>query len=319
MPNQLGRRARCPSCGSALTLGQAAPASIAAGPPPLVADLEAAPRADDNDGSLLRGFIVFGAAGAVLFVLLGVLLWVCLSSWESSSSPGAAVTPSEPNEPTTPKTLPPLEKPKGELKKPPGGGRIFVDTAVFLGSEGQGQRFCIIADTSGSMKGAPLEYVKKEIVKSLSGLKEESQFYVIFFGTKPRVMPSATWLSAGKSNVDKIAPWVQAAPPAGSTQPLPAFQLAFRLNPRPDVIFFMTDGLIPAAVPSQVAALNQQEPRVVVNAIMFNNILGTPQFLKMTEKAQQKIRTNLAGAEKQLRQIADQSGGTYRLATLTGM
>src|SRR5262249_2123191 len=36
------------------------------------------------------------------------------------------------------------------------GPPLPVDTAVFLGSQAQGRRFCFIADCSGSMQGTPL-------------------------------------------------------------------------------------------------------------------------------------------------------------------
>src|SRR5262249_54593449 len=156
-------------------------------------------------------------------------------------------------------------QPTGEKKPapaPPGGGRRLAGEASFLGTRATGQRFCIIADNSGSMKGAPLDHVKQELLKTLCDLKEGTQFYVIFFNTKAVAMPFDGWLDAGQASVDKVIPWLEGITAKGGTQPTPAFTQAMQLNPRPDVIFFMTDGLIPASVPDQVAAMNSQQPKV---------------------------------------------------------
>jgi hypothetical protein len=188
-----------------------------------------------------------------------------------------------------------------------------TDTVTFFTSKAKGQRFCIIADCSGSMMGAPLLYLKQEMVKTLSSLKEESQFYVVFFSSQAIPMPSPGWVNGGKANVAKVLPWIQAMPALGGTQPLPAFMTAFQLKPRPDVIFFMTDGIIPVNVPEQVAALNQMEPRVVVNTIMFAhpNILGTGRPAPLIV-----LQPSLNLAANLLSRIAERSGGTYDLIKL---
>src|SRR5262249_34265340 len=137
---------------------------------------------------------------------------------------------------------PPAKKPP-EGKEAPKGDESERAQANFLGSQGNGRRFCIIADCSGSMNGKPIVQVQDEILKTPGALTPDCQFYVIFFSTKARPMPYPTWLNGGKENVDKVAPWVRSVGATGGTRPLPAFQAAFRLDPRPDVIFFMTDGI----------------------------------------------------------------------------
>src|SRR5262249_31760425 len=132
------------------------------------------------------------------------------------------------------------------------------------------RRFCFIADCSGSMQGTPLGQVKVEMLKTLSALRPESQFFVIFFNGSAHPLPQGGWLNGGPRNVELGLPWIRETSAAGGPQPLPAFTLAFQLNPRPDVIFFMTDGLIPADVPDAVARLNDPNRRVAINTIMFN-------------------------------------------------
>ena len=84
------------------------------------------------------------------------------------------------------------------------------------------------------------------------------------------------------------------------TWPSSSFERAFKLEPKPDVIFFMTDGLIPAKenIAGRLARLNAGEPRVVVHTILFAK-----------PKADE---TKTAKAGEQLRVIAEKNGGTFR-------
>src|SRR6478672_11151202 len=77
------------------------------------------------------------------------------------------------------KTEPP--PPKEQLPdKPPREEPSLIlpleQDAFFMGTKARGQRFCIIADASNSMKGAPLNQLKKEILQTLDGLKPTSSF-----------------------------------------------------------------------------------------------------------------------------------------------
>ncbi len=148
------------------------------------------------------------------------------------------------------------------------------------------------------MHGAPLAQLKKEIVKTLENLSPSSHFYVIFFNATDIPMPYPGWLVADKENVDKVRPWIEGMTTVVKTQPASAFQRAFKLQPKPDAIFFMTDGLIPAKTPALVQRLNDTPPRIVIHTIMFSK-RNTPE-------------ARILPAEAQLRSIADQAGGTYR-------
>jgi hypothetical protein len=255
-----------------------------------------------------------------------------------SSAPPAPVTaptaPSPPVESSTPaKDTPPLGLPKPAappsivVPVPPAPPVKIVpqvvppapekpaptDSVTFFTSKAKGKRFCIIADCSGSMAGAPILYLKQEMVKTLASLRDDSQFYIIFFSSQAYPMQSPTWVNGGKANVSRVVPWVQAVPAFGGTQPTTAFVKAFQLKPRPDVIFFMTDGIIPVTVPDQVAALNRAEPRIVINTIMFAhpNILGTGRPAPLAVLTQ-----SLNLAANLLSRIAKDSGGTYDMVKL---
>jgi hypothetical protein len=170
-------------------------------------------------------------------------------------------------------------------------------SAQFLGSQGQGRRFCIIADYSDSMRGAKLANAKTQLVKTLTELNPEAEYYVIAFHARPEPMPYPTWLKAGAAETEKVKEWAKSLGTHNGTIPFPAFEAAFKLSPPPDVIFFMTDGQFAAAVPGKVAELNGTPPKTVVNTILFAS----------TGKGAAKA----GNAEDLLKQIATKSGGTF--------
>jgi hypothetical protein len=164
--------------------------------------------------------------------------------------------------------------------------------ANFMGTSAKGNRFCIIADRSGSMGGPKMEFVKAEIIKTLSELRPGAKFNVIMFDDVAEPMPGGPWME-GRKDAPRVTPWLRSINARGGTEPYPAFQVALRLNPKPDVIFFMTDGLFSGDVPARVAQLNtpgSNGKRVTIHTIAFHDRSG----------------------EALLKQIAEQSGGKYR-------
>ena len=139
----------------------------------------------------------------------------------------------------------------------------------FLGVKSQGQRFCIIADNSGSMHGPKIIDLRTQLLKTLQDFDKGGEFYIYCFNSVSEPMPHPTWLTNAAPQAGKIRTWVEDIKARGGTNPATAFDAAFKLSPPPDVIFFMTDGLIPPNVPEQVVRLNKGMPKVVVNTIMF--------------------------------------------------
>jgi hypothetical protein len=172
--------------------------------------------------------------------------------------------------------------------------------AVFMGTHALGKRFCIVADASNSMKGASLDQLKQEIMRTLNDLDPSSQFYVIFFNATDHPMHYPSWLDASKKNVDDVRPWVENMTTQLRTLPNSAFDRAFKLDPKPDVVFFMTDGFLQGPDPiKHLNALNAAGPKVVVHTIMFT-------------KKRAVENKNLGRATSQLRAMAEQNGGTFR-------
>ncbi len=168
------------------------------------------------------------------------------------------------------------------------GGGALGEGASFMGISAKGSRFCVIADRSGSMVGPKLQHLKQEILETLSGMKGKERFQVVLFNHEGQPFPETGWRHP-KADFDRLKSWLESIEAAGGTYPTPAFREAFKLSPRPDVIFFMTDGQFDPAVVDEVAGLNRGK-ETVIHTISFVD----------------------QGAEALMKKIASDSGGKYR-------
>ncbi len=168
----------------------------------------------------------------------------------------------------------------------------------FFGVSSRGTRFAYIVDRSASMsRQRKMLVAMQELSRSVSSLPDYSHFYIVLFSSEIMEPPMQRgWTRARQNMVDRINNWLDMVTPGGGTEPTPAFLQVFALDVRPDVIFFLTDGEIPNATASDVAALNNRGKRVVINTIAF----GDP------------------SSQEQLRQIANDSGGAYRFVPSEG-
>lgn len=172
----------------------------------------------------------------------------------------------------------------GEGSGGAGGGTSF------FGVEARGTRIAYICDISGSMTGEKLATLKRQLSISLDGLPEGGQFLVIFF--ESRSLPlgqQERWIDANHKNKEWADLQIRQVEARGGTNPEPAFVSAMALRPRPDAIYFMTDGLFDEAVVGRVAVLQASGKRVPVHAIAVGE----------------------RGSEALMRRIADGSGGSY--------
>lgn len=172
-----------------------------------------------------------------------------------------------------------------------GGG-----AANFFGVEARGTRFAYICDISGSMDQGVgsgelrrVDILKSELGKSLNSLLENAFFFVSLFSTESKAMGGRMeWVAstdAGKQWAKRTVPLIVAE---GATEPMAAFKMVFRLRPKPDAIYFMTDGEFNEEYVNEIARLNA-EYHIPINCITFVSREG----------------------EKMMRKIAQQSGGTY--------
>jgi len=176
----------------------------------------------------------------------------------------------------------------GDQTLPTGGAG---GVASFFGVEARGQRFAYVVDRSGSMEGAKLQTLKSQLISSIGGLGQNASFMVFFYSNEARSLGGRSrWLSAEERNRELASREIVATTAHGGTNPLPAFELAFDMRPKPDAIYFMTDGVFDQAVAGEIAALNARTGAITpIHAISFVD----------------------DRAEALLRSIARQSGGTY--------
>ncbi len=175
--------------------------------------------------------------------------------------------------------------------------------ASFFGLEAQGRRFAYIVDVSGSMN-APTgdgestrwDLTRAEILRSINGLEENIDFYVVLYSSVPYPLFGNTqWIRADTSNKRSAGSALFGIAPAGGTKPVPAFSQVFTLDPEPDAIYFMTDGLIGTEAPAEIRAMNRKN-RIPIHCILFGNLGNT---------------NDAKAAKNMLSNIAKYSGGKF--------
>jgi hypothetical protein len=176
------------------------------------------------------------------------------------------------------------------------GGGGAGGSAKFFGIEARGKRFAYLCDVSGSMDEERISALKRELQDSINELSPGSSFSIILFSSDARLLTGDGWLDANPTNRAKVKTLLRAVQSNGGTEPLPGFSLLFSsLRPRPDAVYFMTDGEFARGnedkVAAQITQLSRSGPRPVpVHCITF------------IEKSGEKI----------MQLIARSTGGKYR-------
>lgn len=185
------------------------------------------------------------------------------------------------------------------------GGSGGGGGASFFGIEASGNRFAYIVDVSGSMEGPRLEALRREITNSVGELLETSEFVVIPFASSSEALGKRkAWTEASPTGKTWARNTIAAelAVPRDGTIPLPAFQIVYGLRPKPDAIYFMTDGeQFPEGTLEEIGILNRQL-KVPIHCIRFGD-----------EGAKQ---SGPESAESIMKQIARQSRGTYKFIAI---
>ncbi len=176
-----------------------------------------------------------------------------------------------------------------------GGGAAGTS---FFGVGSRGTRFAYIVDKSGSMESSRRWWTAvKEMKRSITALPDFAHVHILLYDDGYTAPPFQDgWVRASKTNLGRIERWLDQISPSGGTIPLGGFTEVFSLDVPPDVIFFMTDGEIPADTAVQVGLLNSRGRKVVVHCVAF----GDP------------------ASQQQLKQIAAESGGQYRFVPMEG-
>jgi len=142
-------------------------------------------------------------------------------------------------------------------------------TVDFFGVRAEGRYIAYIVDMSRSMAGRNLNRLRSELEQSLRSLPRGTRFIVLPFNDELLEL-QPRWTLASPRHASGIGRRLSAVGAYGSTQPMEAFEYAFRgVTPRPDEIFFMTDGRVTAGdeILSRLQVLNASSPRTRIHAI----------------------------------------------------
>ncbi|MBX3358777.1 MAG: hypothetical protein KF745_10135 [Phycisphaeraceae bacterium] len=172
-----------------------------------------------------------------------------------------------------------------------GGGGAGGGSAKFFGVEAKGSRFAYVCDVSGSMSDAgKLAFLKEELAESISSMMEHMSFAVCPFSSEAFMLGGrAKWTVASDEGKRWALAKIGDLSAQGGTNPGPAFEMIFEMKPRPEAIYFMTDGLFDASVAQQLAWLNRGSRRIPIHCIAFVS----------------------RDSELTMKDIAERSGGTY--------
>lgn len=165
----------------------------------------------------------------------------------------------------------------------------------FFGVEARGSRFAFVIDVSGSMiDQAKIGALQVSLTDSIEGMLEQAHFCVVMFSSLPQPLIASTWSKANDDAKRRAKGAIRAITPNGGTDPLPAIEMVFKLKPRPDAIYFMTDGVFTADVEGQLPGLIERYQRDGDGRVPFYCITFVDR-----------------GSEKLMRRIANLSGGSY--------
>ena len=166
-----------------------------------------------------------------------------------------------------------LGLPGGMLSGSGGGGGIERGGATFFGTTVPGTRFVYVVDASRSMAGNRFRKAKHELVRSVSNLRPDQQYYVIFFGldTYPMYFPQPcpSLVASLPETWKRLHRWIRHVDPR--TQPATngkaAMLLALALEP--DAVYVLSDGAFTDdTVPTLLAIDDNPVP---IHAIAFGS------------------------------------------------
>ena len=148
----------------------------------------------------------------------------------------------------------------------------------FFGVGASARDIIYVVDRSGSMTDSFM-YVKHELIRSISNLKRDQQFHVIFYSSGPGVeMPARKLVPATEANKQAAYDFINGLYPEGQTDPSDALEKAFRQKPQ--VIHLLTDGEFDPSILTLINRLNTSK-QVTVNTICFLYTMGEELCIKI--------------------------------------
>lgn len=158
----------------------------------------------------------------------------------------------------------------------------------FFGVEAKASRIAYVVDASHSMQiDKKYRRARTELIYSIRKLDPSQSFVVIYFSKGMRgAFPSDGLSPANNDNFRELETWSRKVNPRGGTNPWTALQKALAMDV--DVVFFLTDGVIPAS--TTMIGPSASRSHTTIHTVGFKTRKG----------------------ELLLQQIAADSGGVYR-------
>ena len=167
--------------------------------------------------------------------------------------------------------------------------------ASFFGVEARGNRFAFVVDISGSMQfDNRLVLLKTELYESVSALLEHTHFTIWSFNSRAYPVTGVRWVDADDASKTRAKRLIRAMEAGGSTQPADAIKSVFAMRPRPDAVYFMTDG-----------DFDGQADAIIE---LFENLNGRG-FRRVPVYCLTLVEDDGSAT---MQRIADDSGGSYR-------
>jgi len=185
----------------------------------------------------------------------------------------------------------------------PGGGGGIGPKSNFIGLGGNARRIAYVCDASGSMLNM-FDSLRVEMRKSIENLRPVQSFNIFFFQDEGVATPDKTGLMpATPDNKRKAYDFLDKFFPRGTTNPIPALELAFAQ--KPELIYLLTDGDFSG--PGNQAVIDYCRNKTADGKTKINTIA----FI------QKESRDNPQDLEfvKALQMIAKNSGGRFRHVT----
>jgi hypothetical protein len=115
----------------------------------------------------------------------------------------------------------------------------------FFGVKATGERFVFIIDSSTSMEGIRWRAAVRELVRCISSLTTDQQYYVICFDYRTHLMfnhrpDTIEYNHTDPNSLKRFKRWLGSVQMGRATRPMEAVAVA--LNLRPDAIFLLSDG-----------------------------------------------------------------------------
>lgn len=170
----------------------------------------------------------------------------------------------------------------------PGGG-IFTAGATVA----RPNKIVFLCDSSGSMI-PKFDALRTELRKAIDHLQPTQQFDIIFFSEDHYIALDNQLQNALPETKRKAYDVVEKTAPRGTSDPIPGLRAAFATNP--ELIFMLTDGDFP----------NNEQVRQEIQKLRAGKktVINTIAFFERGEDY-----------EKLLKQIADDTRGTFRFVT----